>query len=562
MRSTLTALIASLCLSSGAQGLAQFSELYAVGDEVTWVFEQNGERIGAHLLRYDGPSTQFGSAAHHFSGWVRIDAVPALPMEQRYQAELWVDDGGWPLHHVLRAQLGSDFARIEVTFAGQRAAVEIEKSGRSQELTVDVPTGVLLQTNNFIGWFELMLLSRLPEPGESTELQLLSSNSVQTLSYQISHKSGPDGSDGLDAPAVYEDSLGEVLTIAADGRVLELAVPSQGLVIRRAEEPFETFELEPPASRIDERFVYEEVTIEHGEARLAGMVTKLHDRSQPLPAVFFVSGSGLQDRDGFGSGIEIGTRTILDHLTAAGFLVLRVDDRGVGASTGPMEGLGFDELVADARACVDFLFEREDVDPERLAVIGHSEGGVTVPLLALERPRIAAVVLMAATGRPLADVIMDQNRAALETSGLEGEALEGTLAGVRDLLDRLAGDGEVKPEELPADQRAMLANRAWFQDHARQDPPATLAQVKCPVLILQGAKDFQVSAEKDARALAAALEQAEHPDYDLHVFPELDHLFKRVQGEQSTLAEYFTERPVDEQFLSVLDDWLRARLVP
>ena len=82
------------------------------------------------------------------------------------------------------------------------------------------------------------------------------------------------------------------------------------------------------------------------------------------------------------------------------------------------------------------------------------------------------------------------------------------------------------------------------------------------MLILQGAKDFQVSADRDARVLEAALADAGHPDHELHVFPELDHLFKRTPGERSQLADYWKERPVDPEFLDVVSAWLRARLVP
>jgi pimeloyl-ACP methyl ester carboxylesterase len=197
-----------------------------------------------------------------------------------------------------------------------------------------------------------------------------------------------------------------------------------------------------------------------------------------------------------------------------------------------------------------------------VALIGHSEGGLTAPRLAIEQPRIAALVLMAATGRPLVEVMLDQNRLALSDAGLAGEALEEALKSVRSLLERLAGEGEVAPEELPADQRGLLANRSWLRDHARQDPPATLSRVTCPVLILQGGKDIQVSPEKDARALEQALDAAAHDDHELHLFPQLDHLFKPVRGETSSLAEYFTDRAVDTDFLDLVSHWLVERLEP
>jgi pimeloyl-ACP methyl ester carboxylesterase len=253
---------------------------------------------------------------------------------------------------------------------------------------------------------------------------------------------------------------------------------------------------------------------------------------------------------------------ILDRLTTDGFLVLRVDDRGAGASSAPPDNMSYLDLVADARACVAFLAQRDDVDPTRIALIGHSEGGETAPLLALEALPIAAVVLMAAPGRPLLEIMTDQNRAALEAGGLSGAELEAELAKVVDLLKRLCGSGPIDPDELPADQRSILANRAWLQTHAQQDPLATIRAVRCPVLVLQGAKDFQVSLERDARALDAALTAAAHPDHELRVFAELDHLFKKSPGLKSILADYAEDRRVDAEFLDVLSTWLRKHLMP
>src|SRR5262249_58570341 len=99
-----------------------------------------------------------------------------------------------------------------------------------------------------------------------------------------------------------------------------------------------------------------------------------------VPALTFLSGSGGQDREGFSSGIDLGTHEILDRLTREGFLVLRFDDRGVGASTGPTQDIVFDDLVGDGRRAVRYLLARPDVDPKRVAVIGHSEGGLSAPV--------------------------------------------------------------------------------------------------------------------------------------------------------------------------------------
>jgi pimeloyl-ACP methyl ester carboxylesterase len=168
---------------------------------------------------------------------------------------------------------------------------------------------------------------------------------------------------------------------------------------------------------------------------------------------------------------------------------------------------------------------------------------------------------MAATGRPLVDVILQQNAQVLDEQGVTGDEREQGLARIREALDRVGSDEDLDDATLGDEERAMLPMRAWLQSHAKQDPMVTIARLSMPVLLLQGAEDFQVSVEADARALEAALELAGHHDYQLVVLPGLDHLFKPVpEGETSTLKSYYEDRRVSEKFLGVLSSWLLKRM--
>lgn len=167
---------------------------------------------------------------------------------------------------------------------------------------------------------------------------------------------------------------------------------------------------------------------------------------------------------------------------------------------------------------------------------------------------------MAPAGRPAIDVVLEQNEAALRRAGdLDDEEIAETMAALRREMERFCSDEELDPEELDEDFRAILPSRAWFQSHARQDPIANVQAVECPVLLLHGALDFQVSADRDSKPLDAALDEVEHADHELHVFPGLDHLFKRAPGRESLPSDYFLDRRVDEEFLEVLVGWLRER---
>lgn len=94
-----------------------------------------------------------------------------------------------------------------------------------------------------------------------------------------------------------------------------------------------------------------------------------------------------------------------------------------------------------------------------------------------------------------------------------------------------------------------------FQSHARQDTIATLRAVRCPVLIVQGELDFQVSPERDARTLERALADAGHPDHERVVLPGLDHLFKQPPDDVSKGTDYSMDRRVSEALPAALDRW-------
>lgn len=562
-RGTVWLLLAVLVVGPAARaGERSVSALYEPGDQAVWSFTLADKPIGRQLFRYEGPTTLAGVSAHRFRSWVIMDAAMPLPVEQRFLSELWVDEQGRPLRHVLGVEMGSNRSTVELTFEGRQAAARIVQAPAPRSLEFDLPGEVFVQANNVLGPFELLLALRPPTEHASLETLLISSNVLQVFPYEASWVKDVDTEGGT--VHVYRDSLGETLSFDESGRLLTLEVPAQQLVVRRSEtEVVEPFELSPasvaPQSSWDD-FDVEEVTITHGEVSLAGSLTRPAGAEGRLPGVFFISGSGLQDRDGFSSGVDVGTRQVLDRLTRAGFAVLRVDDRGAGSSTGPTRGIGYQDLLADARACLDFLLAHDGVDPSCVAVIGHSEGGITAPLLAAERSQVAAIVLMASSGRPLTEVIMEQNARALDLSGITGDERDAMLTEIRHVLELVTSEGELSPEDLPEDYRAMLGMRPWLQQHARQDPVANLARVRCPVLIVQGELDFQVSAERDAPLLQAALDDAGHEDHELVVFDGLDHLFKRAPGEESRFSDYFTDRDVDEAFLARLESWLVERL--
>jgi hypothetical protein len=278
-----------------------------------------------------------------------------------------------------------------------------------------------------------------------------------------------------------------------------------------------------------------------------------------LPAVVLIAGSGPHERDQNVAGVKVFAQ-IAEHLTPHGFAVLRYDKRGVGRSGGRYETATPHDFADDAAAAVRFLRARPEIAPDRIALIGHSEGALVALLVAARDPKLAAVVLMAGPATSGEEVVLEQQRYLLRN--LPEKDRQERIALQKKILEAAKTDRGWEEIErlLPPEARAQLAvaRSPWFREFIRLQPLTLLERLQCPILILQGGKDTQVfphHAEIFARALAAL----KKIPYEVRIFPSLNHLFH--PAETGDLSEYGrVSRQVDREFLDVLTTWLRERL--
>ena len=132
----------------------------------------------------------------------------------------------------------------------------------------------------------------------------------------------------------------------------------------------------------------------------------------PFPAVLLITGSGPQDRDEtiFGHKPFL---VLADYLTRRGIAVLRVDDRGVGGSTGKNSDSTSADFAGDVLAGVEFLKGSKEINASQIGLIGHSEGGIIAPLVASRSKDVAFIVLLAGTGLPGDEILYLQAAAML-----------------------------------------------------------------------------------------------------------------------------------------------------
>lgn len=279
---------------------------------------------------------------------------------------------------------------------------------------------------------------------------------------------------------------------------------------------------------------------------LAGTLTlpKGASRAHPVAAIVTITGSGPEDRDEALPGVDgyRPFRQLADSLGRRGIAVLRMDDRGYGESTGKHKGATSADFADDIRAGLAYLRTRPEIDAKRLGLLGHSEGGLIAPLVALHELALRGIVLLAGPSKGGREILQFQLRNLIEHDPkLTGTKKDSALATIDARIDSLG------------------ASDAWMKFFLEYDPLATARQIRTPVLILNGGTDQQVTPDQ-VPVLAAAFREAGNEDVTSHVFPNLNHLFVHdTSGFPGGYAKLENPR-VESEVVGMVVDWLAVRL--
>lgn len=287
---------------------------------------------------------------------------------------------------------------------------------------------------------------------------------------------------------------------------------------------------------------------------LAGTLTLPSSVKPPYPAVLLITGSGLNDRDHIGTRQKPISdykpfRQIADALSRNGIAVLRMDDQGVGCSEGgPLENVTIQERADDSRTGIEYLRIREEIDSDRIGLLGLSEGGNIGPMIAASDPSVYALVIMAGSATNGIKIREYQNRLKIDerpdlTDVEKERELSKSMKGLRQALSR----GEGSP---------------WVRSFFYYMPLPTAKKVSCPVLILHGDKDANVPVD-DAHLLANAMRISGNTDVTVKIFTNHNHLFLEdpvgnISGYKD-LLRHTNKLPND--VLNTIVEWFQKRLV-
>ncbi len=464
-------------------------------------------------------------------------------------------------------------------------------------MTADVPPVHLYQDEIVGSWIgtltvpgtELRIVFHITEGEDGTLSATMDSPDQGATGITVSEVTFADGHLKLVSAAVNGEFEGD---LTADGSRIEGEWRQGGatlpLVLSRTEAevegPHRPQEPEPPLPYDVEEVSYANAV---GGNELAGTLT-LPRNGGPHPAVVLISGSGPQDRD----ETVMGHRPFLvlaDHLTRQGIAVLRFDDRGVGGSTGDFATATSEDFATDALAGVTYLKSRSDIDGEKIGLIGHSEGGLVAPMVAVQSDDVAFIVLMAGPAVTGEEIILEQSVLISRAAGRSEADIQDDLATNREVFqivkeeaDLVVAAGRLKdlltahaaelsPEEreqagiteenLDTQIQAQIqqANTPWVRFFLTYDPAPTLAKVRVPVLAINGEFDLQVPPNQNLPLMRQILEDSGNLDYTVEELPGLNHLFQTaVTGAPSEYVRI--EETISPVALELMSQWILERV--
>ncbi len=319
----------------------------------------------------------------------------------------------------------------------------------------------------------------------------------------------------------------------------------------------------------------EQVSFKNGDVEISGTLT-LPKGKKSCPAVVLLHGSGPHDRDEtifFHKPFLV----LADYLTQRGIGVLRYDKRGCGKTTGDYKNATSADFAGDGLAAINFLKTIDRINPVKIGLVGHSEGGLLAPIIADKSSDVSYIVMMAGAALPGDEILIGQVKKLGEGGGLTKQRLDVECQLARETYsilktepdDKLAIEKikamrhRINPHDDAAADKELSAELAvmtspWYRYFVTYDPRPMLSKVHCPMLAINGERDTQVLASENLDAIKKAVESNGNKQLTVVTLPGLNHLFQTcttgLPQEYSKIEE--TISPVA---LRAIGDWIAQR---
>jgi pimeloyl-ACP methyl ester carboxylesterase len=457
--------------------------------------------------------------------------------------------------HIEAAQAGRPYG-LATSFGMTTAINEITQNGTTTSKTDQVSVRTIVLPNSFYAGYEA-LAARLAgaQPGTELHAYVVPQSEVGLTVKSVAAEELPSPA-GILAVRRYEVTfhnpagpLAASVTIDDRARLVRFDVPSANLRLVRSDLAGVATRAQPVRNPADT-----DVIIPAPGFTLAGTMTMPREAGRLRgPTVVLVAGSGSVDRDEVVAGIPIFAQ-LAGALAEQGFVVLRYDKRGVGQSGGRSERATLQDYADDLVTTVKWLAKRKDIDPRRIAVAGHSEGGAVAMLAAAQEKQIGSLVLIATPGTTGSALILEQQRHILDLMKVPDAERQSKIELQKRIQDAVVADKGL--ESIPPELRAQ-ADSAWFRSLLIFDPAKVMPRIKQPILIIQGDLDQQVfSHHADALAALARARKKAPPVEVLHL-PDINHLL--APAETGEVSEYgaLPQKTITPAVAKAIVDWLK-----
>ncbi len=524
-RMPLALLAACLLLPAPAHALQQgtFVLVTASGDTVSIErFTRTPDRLDAELL--------INAAGARFTMAVALGPGATVTRLENAYRQASADPSSTPLQSAV------------ITFRGDSAIAEIGAGSQAVVQRIGALPNAIPFVNPSFALTEQMLRRARVLGGASVTVPVFVVQGGTTLEFRVTWL-------GADSAVIEMGGVPARMAVDADGAILGGVIPAQGLRLIRGAHSTAPLSIARPdyGAPPGAPYTTEEVLVRTAAGfDLAGTLTMPLGATGKVPALVTITGSGMQDRDAAlpsvkGYGLF---RQVADTLARSGIAVLRMDDRGFGASGGIAARATSADFADDIRAGLEWLRHRQGIDAARLGLIGHSEGGIIAPMIAAADPALHGIVIMAGPAWTGRRVVEWQNAYVLATSDQVAPSQRDSLlrASMRIADSTMQGD-------------------AWGRFFASYDPLPAARSVKAPVLILHGETDQQVTVAQ-ASELAAAFRAGGNHDVTVRTFPATNHLFLADSVGHWVNYSRLPSGAVRSEVLAALVEWVRGRFAP
>ncbi|MFD2288070.1 alpha/beta hydrolase family protein [Pedobacter petrophilus] len=309
--------------------------------------------------------------------------------------------------------------------------------------------------------------------------------------------------------------------------------------------------------------------------------------NKKYPALIFISGTGKQDRDGLMAGHKVFLE-IATELAKNGYAVLRLDDRGVGKTSGTYEAATTADFANDALLAVQYLKTNKQVNTKKIGFIGHSEGGAIMSIAAPQSKDVRYLISLSGLAMNGYDALMSQNQKIVAESQLP-DYDKARSNDINTLMFNVAlkyADSTNMEEKLNETYKAWKAkddiyfktlnvqfdhfrfpvysfvNYAigpWYRYFIKYDAQKTMSKIKVPVLAINGDKDNYVIGEPNLQNWKNYIAAGGNKNVETHLLKNVNHLL--MPCEKCTQAETQTSKnSVSPEVLKIIITWLNKTI--